>query len=704
MARGAGITVENNFVKGLITEYTAMNFPEDAVTESDNCVFGELGTVKRRLGIDYEDDYSVSAISSLTTQTGAVSEFVWYPASSDGQNTFVVQQLGIKVIFFQNTSGMSLSANKKSFEVNLSDYKTSGSTDVEVANKLCRFTSGKGFLFIVNPYCDPIAIEYDGDLDDIIITRISLKIRDMQGEDDGYETDERSTTLSAKHKYNLYNQGWYHDTDTGNVITRWYNKNLYYPSNADVWWVYKNADENFDPDRADKLILGNTPSPKGHYIYNAFDIDRETETGITGLTRKTSGKNRPSTVCFYAGRVFYSGVSATKYSNILYYTQVIEDDTQFGKCYQSNDPTSESTFDLIDTDGGELILPNLDQIIEMKVLGEALIIIGTNGVMAVRGTDNGIFRATNFNLDKVSNTGTFSPLSVVEVENNIFFTNYDGIYVITKDQVGLSFEVANASKTTIQSFYDAIPTANKVYIKGAYNKREKIIRWVFSNTVGLTGYNYNKALDFNVLSKSFYPMTFDETIGPIISGIISMSGNTQVITNNNIVVGADQVVMNSLNNVVSEQYTSIPNTEIFKFSITGDISSGNPGFTFGELKDTLYRDFYSFDNTGTFYQSYFISGYRVRGEFLKPFNSATLAVVMKEEDGSGVLLQGIWDYGERMTTTQQVYVSKPSVTNIIKKVKLRGKGKSLQLKFASQNNAPFNIVGWSTFDTGGTIP
>lgn len=33
MPRSAAITVENNFTKGLITEFTAMNFPENAITE-----------------------------------------------------------------------------------------------------------------------------------------------------------------------------------------------------------------------------------------------------------------------------------------------------------------------------------------------------------------------------------------------------------------------------------------------------------------------------------------------------------------------------------------------------------------------------------------------------------------------------------------------------------------------------------------------
>ena len=41
MPRQQGIAIENSFIKGLITENTALNFPRNAATEQDNCVFDE---------------------------------------------------------------------------------------------------------------------------------------------------------------------------------------------------------------------------------------------------------------------------------------------------------------------------------------------------------------------------------------------------------------------------------------------------------------------------------------------------------------------------------------------------------------------------------------------------------------------------------------------------------------------------------------
>ena len=62
--------LENNFTRGLITEATGLNFPENACTETYNCVFHENARVERRLGFDYEDgfEFCVSHSSLVTPE------------------------------------------------------------------------------------------------------------------------------------------------------------------------------------------------------------------------------------------------------------------------------------------------------------------------------------------------------------------------------------------------------------------------------------------------------------------------------------------------------------------------------------------------------------------------------------------------------------------------------------------------------------
>ena len=44
-------SIENNFTAGLKTEFTGLNFPENAATDCDNVIFDMPGDVTRRLGI-----------------------------------------------------------------------------------------------------------------------------------------------------------------------------------------------------------------------------------------------------------------------------------------------------------------------------------------------------------------------------------------------------------------------------------------------------------------------------------------------------------------------------------------------------------------------------------------------------------------------------------------------------------------------------
>ncbi len=59
MPRSAAVTIENNFVNGLVTEATALNFPEAAATDTQNCVFNQDGSFTRRRGLEFEAAYDL---------------------------------------------------------------------------------------------------------------------------------------------------------------------------------------------------------------------------------------------------------------------------------------------------------------------------------------------------------------------------------------------------------------------------------------------------------------------------------------------------------------------------------------------------------------------------------------------------------------------------------------------------------------------
>lgn len=719
MTRGAAITVENNFSQGLITEFTAMNFPENAITEGDNCTYSELGRVERRLGMDREAGYTTLDITSLTNynpETHATVEFVWYSVNNDGTIQLLVQQYGNRIYFYSIAQDGSLSSGRKSFFIQLATYATPGSTPEEIQGNECQFTYGKGYLFIVHPKCEPLYVRYNASNDTITVSTIQIQIRDFEGLDSNLQSvDHRPGTLSNNHHYNLLNQGWYASAIVSgssgpqNVLAAWDAIRGDFPSNVDIWWLFKNSLEvayfgeafvegSISPSQ---INMGNTPAPKGHYIYSAVDVNRSQKTGIPGLPSQSSGRERPSAICWYAGRIFYAGIGANGYSDKIYFTQIIESDEQFGRCYQINDPTSETIFDLLDTDGGVITLPLMEKVIAMKAVGDALIVLGTNSIYTIRGSDNGPFRATDYTVEYVGPIGARNAQSIVLVDSNLMWINFDALYLLGKDQIGVYFQVQNVSKQSIQSLLDDIPMRNRGYIKGAYNKRAQKVQWVFSDMTSLTGYQYNRILELNLASRAFWTHTIDISKGPRVTGVTTLAGQQSALILEDVIDQSGFTVTDEdLEAVHVEVDTFIPASELFKYPV---YQSGL-GTTFAEMWDVGLVDWRSSDSIGASYLSYGVSGYRIRGEFLRSFNATPIAFVIENIPNGSVIVDGVWDYGARISTAQELYRPSTEASYQVRRVKLRGKGKSLQIRYRSQGNLPFSIIGWSTFDTGGTLP
>src|SRR5689334_20635502 len=159
MAR-AVTAVENNFTKGLVTEYTGLNFPENAATFSDNVEFTVIGDVVRRLGMDFEDGFAMTPVD----RTGkAVSAYKWNNAGGDGTQQFVVEQVGPTLFFYDvdaATVASPLSTKKIASTVDISAFVSTGGVFDQTIP--AEFTDGNGYLFVFHPTCDPIYCSFDG--------------------------------------------------------------------------------------------------------------------------------------------------------------------------------------------------------------------------------------------------------------------------------------------------------------------------------------------------------------------------------------------------------------------------------------------------------------------------------------------------------------------------------------------------------------
>ena len=686
MARNAGIAVENNLSAGLVTEATALNFPTNAVIEADNCVFSPTSRVTRRLGFDYEASYSTATVTRAATTV--IREYQWRSVRGNGSIDYTVVQVGDTLHFYEESDVNALSDGKKGFTIDLDTFFVSGASSL--ATLPCEFASGNnGYLFVFHPSCEPFYCVLDEAGTTLTATAITIMIRDMKGVDDGLEVDERPGGAlgdNPAHHYNLLNQGWgtpvrtYNDgsSSVGSALTIWTIGRSDIPSNADAWWYYKvPADENpdavgsFRVEEVNKWQIGNSPAPKGHFLLEAFNQDRSTVSGVAGIDT-ISTLHRPSCGAFFAGRVWYAGVNDQGFSGRIYFSQIIENDYQIGRCYQDNDPTSEKVNDLLSTDGGVVVIPEIGSVIKMIPIGTSLYIFASNGIWAISGSEGTGFRATDYAVRKISTVKTLSIYSFVDIEGFPIWWNQDAIYVLRNDESTGAASVESLTDTKIKTFFRDIPLSSKRYAKGVYDGANKKIIWLYNRSTVTTAnnLNYGNALVFEFQSSAFYPWSIgSSTSSPKVNGAVYISGGA------------------------------------IKFLTTTPVSGSSYRMTFSETRDTTYYDWTTeLDDNKIDYSSYLKTGYRIDGDAMRDFQSNYVSVFLENVEEPSLWLRGAWDFtnsGEssRWSSKQQVYNSRFFHDVQWRRIKIRGRGKALQLHFTSESGKPFTLLGWAIKET-----
>jgi hypothetical protein len=713
MPRSSAIAVENNFSKGLITEASGMNFPENACTDTDNCVFQFDGSVTRRKGFDFEDDFTTK---NVDRSNSVVKTYLWKNVAGNGDVTLLVVQIG-NTLYFYKTTEDSLSAGAILDTVTLTPVSGAPVTSTIEA----QFADGNGLLFVTHPYIEPMRISYDTATDNATATDITIKVRDFEGAaSDPYGIDERPTAtlaaLNVHHKYNLYNQGWGNapaGSSTGlstTNLTAWDTAFTTMPSNADVMWRFKNSSDAFDTATVPNVPMGNARAPNGHFILTLSNMDRDTASGLSGVTATTTSFQRPSTTAWFAGRVFYSGINYVGVNANIYFTQIIERNEQYGFCYQTNDPTSEDSFDLLPTDGGVIKIPDAGTIFKLYTVPGGLAVFAANGVWFITGSTGLGFSATDYTVQKITHIPSISAASFVDVLGFPCWWNLEGIYIMSS-QGGLP-QVQSLTDTTIKTFYDDIPPTSKRYARGFYHNIEKKITWLFRSeeTEQLTEqYEFDRLLNFNARTSAFYPWTVADG-DPNIHSIIVTDASSGAVTLDNVTAnaGVDLVVDASANQVVAFTVAGQVSAPADKY-LTSTFNGSTYVFTFSETKNADYVDWFQDDTTGVNYDSYFTTGYKLRGEGLRKFQSNWVKIFSDTTGDVSYDFRGKWDYANtnatgRWSSAQTVTHTNNDYDFSSRRLKVRGHGTTLQFHVDSVDGENFDIIGWSTFDTANPIP
>lgn len=706
MPRSVATVVENNFINGLITEATALNFPENACTATWNCIHDQTGGVSRRKGFEFEDSYT-----ELTNNrdSKAINTFLWQAATGSGDYNFVVVQIGGSLYFYRQTSTLSLSPNILASTIDLNSFKVSGAPEVSTIE--CQFTSGNGYLFVAHPYCEPFYVEYSLTGNTFSGTAISIKIRDTEGVTDEYGDFYEAYpggTLTKEYRYNLYNQGWdnYHTEQFKTV-------NGFYPSQGSIWWLLKDAEDNFSPGLETNNKRGNSRAPRGRYSLNAFYQDRASlDAYFAGIPVVSAGYVRPSTIEFYAGRVFYAGTSAPGFSNKIYFSQVIEGKSQFGKCQQTNDPTSETAFDLLPTDGGSISILEVGTVLKLFATEGALIVFANNGIWSISGSSGIGFAANDYTVKKISTVPSISGSSFVSIGGIPAWWNTDGIYTIASNATAGTVQVQSLTEKKIKTFYgESIPDGSKGYVKGYFDPLTRVVQWVYRSTTPSNvteRYEYDRVLNLNTTTGAFYPWALASNSAVKVNGLVLTQGIGSTTTTSTVTTSAGAAVTTGAGNVTTEVTTVSSVSSTIKF-LCSYSSSGSYKITFAEAFDETYKDWTIKNTTGIDYSSYFISGYKVQGDGHRKVQPNYITVYSDNSEETSVFLQVLWDYANtgdtgKWSSRQLIQHLGVSYDYKKRKLKLRGHGVAYQLKYSSLSGEPFRVVGWVTMVTGNGSP
>ncbi len=465
--------------------------------------------------------------------------YLWENAGENPERNIFVYQYGNKLYFYNGNIADSIS----------SPYFGGAVSLTATVNSKFSFASIQGNLVVAVGDQNLRVIEYKSNT--YTLSQVRLKVRDFWGVDDGFATDERTSTLTDLHAYNLYNQGWvpefFCSSDPDNPTTM--NNGTVedpvertklslgvYPSNADILFtaltMLTNGRKAYYPHALKNIVSGNTPAASGHYIIDLFDrsqgrkdtYDEDLAAGWPARRNyKTSIPTDQSTggikaIAAYAGRIFYAcsageigGDSRSPHiGTFVLFSKLADSLEDLGKCYQEADPTSEDISDLIDIDGGYIQLPDAVNIKALIPFKSELLVFADNGVWSIAGGDRG-FTATEYQSRFLTNNGALSSDSIIVTPDAVLYWSKNGIFALAVGQTGIEFK--SLTEYTIQRFYNSIPYTCKKYAVGIYDDASYRCRWLYQkefNSAAPQKFTHELILDLSMPAWSrfkFYDTT-----------------------------------------------------------------------------------------------------------------------------------------------------------------------------------------------------
>lgn len=728
-----------NFVGGLVTELTNLESPSNTSPDIENFELNRDGSIRRRLGMDFEPGHVLfdppAAANNISPPNPV--QYRWTAVGGVSDLTILVVQFDNSLMFF-NMDAETLSSDGYVGQVTLTDFPK---------DRRYGISSVDGKLSVVAGISNVAVVSYDGGA--FNVSYGSLKTRDLWGiegtdpEGVKYERDAlyRGSVLSNAHMYNLQNQSWgvprSRDSDGAAVApSDYYRSSLgVYPSNSEQVWLglqYKpdgsgNPTERYYPAMSRDLFGTSALSAKGYYIIDVINRGASRIEAVTANNSRHAGAtivytppNLPdytdggaTLLAEFAGRMFYGGFTGAtvggdarspNLANHVFFSQLVKNVPDLYKCYQQGDPTSRDDSELLETDGGFIRIAGADTLMAMVPIGNALVLVCSNGVWSITGGSDYGFSATNYRVDKLSSFGCISQGSVVEEKGRVFFWGEEGIFAVARNQVG-ELEVASITRGVIDTYYQQLPISARVSVSGLHDSFSGKIRWNYETDEGEF---YELILDTGL--KAFYPYRiYMPSIEVKLIGAVLTSPFSQVATVEEVFSATDGVSSDA-EPVVVDAMASRSAVSSVKYLVKVGTK-----YTFAYYRNTSYRDFELYDGTGVDAAARAVTGtstvsdssIRKQIQFLT-VNFKQTAYLDDEGDIQNLtscLSRVRWDWASsedamKWSALRQLYRNaKPKeVVNfdmVTTRNMVRGQGRAFSVSYATEPYLDCHIMGWS---------
>lgn len=633
MAKGKTEVEIRNFAKGIITEVSPLNGQPDSAKDMQNLVLQQDGTIQRRAGLNIEANADL--LSAHTKTDDAELPYQSFPWQTS-YGAFVVVQAGNTILVYD------AEADNSTNSILFADVSEA------YADSLINGVGfGDDFVFVYQK-SRTVNIITATSPTTFSMTGRNLFIRDLFGVDDDLEDNERPTTLTNNHRYNLYNQGW-PDEDVRMIIeeatievvdstqvvidpmtglpdgTKKIIKTVpvenfdgeydalaqtksivgFYPSNADVFSELKTINENTKGTRGyynPKELLNEkpkAPAAKGAILIKFLDmfLSRRERSGVNIDTVDVFAGG-PTVVTKHAGRLFYGGFVGTESnensttptrSKMILFSQSSLSKDSYGKCYSLNSPTSPTFNEVTAADGGFINIPEVETILALEPIGNSLVVVATNGVWAIRSPDTG-FSPTTYVIDKISDIGASSKKSIVNADQSIVYWSAGGIYSVAYNAQTLRLEPRNLTEQTYQKAYKAIPTSGINGAEGFYDKADRYIRFLYSDDQ--PALTYNSELYLNTITGAFTRFKISKTDASSVRGYFRSPVTSTRLGEDQVVVGGELVVAGADEVFVSQRVISTEQTAEKLITLCNN-GVGNFALTFSQYIDGNFVDFAS---------------------------------------------------------------------------------------------------------------